>query len=53
MSRIVLDPPRVHCEFLGMNLTFMGLNTFVCKMGKIMFIVVAFFEVVFCVVTLF
>ena len=30
----------------GVNLTFRGLNTFVYKMGKIIFIVVAFSEVV-------
>ena len=52
LNRIVLDPPRVHCEFLGMNLTLRGLNTFVYKMGKIILIVVAFSEVVFGIVTL-
>lgn len=36
LNRIVLDTPRVHCEFLGLNLTFRGLNTFVYKMGKIL-----------------
>ena len=46
LSRIVLDPHRVHCEFLGVNLTFRGLYTFVYNMGKIIFIVVAFSEVV-------